>query len=240
MRRLVLLGLLILVIAGCVDYNEELWLNKDGSGKVRMVIGVLTTYENDKEINRYINQPGITLISKSIYRKKNFTYYNLMFKFSSLEAFNNLNDQISNADFFGRITLKKEKDGTITFKRRIALGSPSGEEDEIEQLIINHSRDNLQWQYKLHVPWKIIKANAVAANVDYKTSTVSWEYQTAYLWNKSQTMTVVMHQEFPWIFVVPISLGFLVIFISLIWWRRHVKKMYKIIHSTPEETTDKE
>ena len=238
MKRIVLFGLLLLLLAGCVDYNEELWLNKDGSGKVKMAIGVQTTYENNKEINRYINQPGISLISKSIYRKKNFTFYNLEFKFTSLEAFNNLNDQISNADFFGRITLNKEKDGSITLKRRIALGSPSGEEDEIEQLIFSHSQDNLKWNYKLHLPWKIIKANADPANIDYKTNTVSWQYQTSFLWNQSQTMTVRMKQAFPWIFVIPIILAILVIVISLLWWRRHVRKLNKLIHKEPIETTD--
>ncbi len=240
MRRIVLLGLLLIVLAGCVDYNEELWLNKDGSGKVRMIIGALTTYENNREINRYVDQPGITLISKSVYRKKNFTFYNLEFKFNSLESFNNLNDQISNADFFGRITIKKEKDGSITLKRRIALGSPSGEEDEIEQLIFTQAQDKLKWQYKMHLPWKIIKTNAAPGNVDYKTNTVSWAYQTAYLWNHSQTMTVIMKQAFPWLFVIPIVLAILVIMISLLWWRRHVRKMNKLIHKPHIETTDKE
>jgi hypothetical protein len=239
MKRIALFGLLLLLLAGCVDYNEELWLNKDGSGKVRMTIGVQTSYENDNEINRYVNQPGISLISKSIYRKKNFTFYNLEFKFKNLEAFNNLNDQISNADFFGRITLTKEKDGSITLKRRIALGSPSGEEDEIEQLILAHTAGNLKWHYKLHLPWKIIKANAAAANIDYKNNTVSWEYQTSYLWSQSQTMTVRMKQPFPWIFVIPICLVILVIVISLIWWRRQVRKIHKLIekeHKPKPET----
>jgi len=231
MKRVALLGLLLLLLAGCVDYNEELWLNKDGSGKVRMLIGALTSYENNKEINRYINQPGISLISKSIYRKKNLTYYNLVFKFNSLETFNNLNDQISNADFFGRITLKKAEDGSILFKRRIALGSPSGEEDEIEQLIFTHPQENLKWRYKLHVPWKIVKANAAAANIDYKTGTVDWEYQTAYLWNKSQTMTVIMQQSFPWVLVMTLALAVLVILISLLWWRRHIKKLHSQIQT---------
>lgn len=235
MKRIILLGLVLLMLAACVDYNEELWLNKDGSGKVKVIIGALTTYKNDQEVNRYLNQPGITLISKSVYRKKNFTYYNLEFKFDSIEAFNNLNDQISNADFFGRISIQKEEDGTITLKRRIALGSPSAEDDEIEQLIFTHPQEKLQWKYKMHLPWKVIKANAAPENIDNKTNTVSWVYQTAYLWNQSQTMTVRMKQSFPWLFVLPIGLAILVVMISLIWWRRHVWKMYKLIHHKTEE-----
>lgn len=237
---LVLIGLLLLFLTGCIDYSEELWLKKDGSGRVEAVIGVLTAYENPEEINRYMNQPGINLISKSVYRKKNFTYYKLDFTFNSLEAFNNLSDQISNADFFGRINLVKEKDGTITLKRRIALGSLSGEEDEIEQLIFTQAMEKLKWSYKLHLPWQIVKANAAPINIDYATNTVSWEYKTSFLWNKSQTMVVKMKQTYPFIPIVLVALAVVVIVLSLLWWKRHLKKMLKKLNTevTPEQAKE--
>jgi hypothetical protein len=216
MKRLALLGLLLILLAGCVDYNEELWLNKDRSGRVKMVIGVLTTYLNQQELNRYTSQPGITLISKSVYRKQDYTYYYLDFRFASLEAFNNVNDQINNADFLGKITLTKEKDGSVTLTRRIALGSTPGEEDEIEQLIMTHPQDNLKWRYKLHLPWKIVKTNAAATNTDMTTNTVSWIYQTSYLWNKSQTMTVNMKQPFPLLYMGLIALAVVLIVLCVI------------------------
>jgi hypothetical protein len=220
MKRAILLSMLVLFLAGCVDYSEELWLRKDGSGRAKMVIGVLTNYLNEQEINRYMDQPGISLISKSVYRKNKFTYYKLDFRFNSLEAFNNLNDQVSNADFFGRISLKKEKDGTITMRRSIALGSMPSEQDEIEQLIMAHLQKDMKWRYKMHLPWKIVKTNAAPENTDYKTNTVSWEYKTAYLWNQSQTMTVNMKKAFPLLPVILIGMGVLVVLVTLLWWRR--------------------
>ena len=226
MKRLTVLALLVLLLAGCVGYNEELWLNKDGSGRVRMVIGVLTTYKNTQEINRYTDLPGINLISRSVYRKKNYTYYNVYLSFNSLEAFNSLNDQVSNTDFFGKLSLVKNKDGTVTMNRRIALGSPSAEEDEIEQLIQSHPHENLNWRYTIHLPYKIVDSNAETSNVDLDKRIITWVYQTKYLWNKSQTMTVTMKPAFPWLAVVLIGIGFLLVLISLIWWRRHIRKMH--------------
>lgn len=223
MKRAVLLSLLVLLLAGCVDYSEELWLHKDGSGRAKMVIGVLTSYENEQELNRYMDQPGISLISKSVYRKNKFTYYKLDFRFSSLEAFNNLNDQVSNADFFGRISLSKEKDGTITMRRSIALGSMPSDQDEIEQLILAHLQKDMKWRYKMHLPWKIVKTNAAPENTDYETNTVSWEYKTAYLWNQTQTMTVNMKKSFPLLPVILLGLGILVLLITLFWWLRSRK-----------------
>jgi hypothetical protein len=223
MKRLAMFGLLLLILAGCVDYKEELWLNRNGSGRVKMVIGVLTNYENKQELNRYLDQPGISLISKSVYRKDKITWYTLDFKFKSLEAFNNLNDEISNADFLGRITLTREADGTITLKRKIALGSLSSEEDVIEQLIQSHPQDNLKWRYKLHLPWNILRSNAAPSNVDLKARTVSWEYQTPYLWNKSQTMLVRMEQNrLLWPYLL-LGLAGLMLIVSLLWWLLHRK-----------------
>jgi len=240
MKRIFLFGLLVLLVAGCVDYTEELWLNKDGSGRVKMVIGALTTYENKQEINRYLDQPGINLISKSIYRKDNYTYYKLEFKFKSLESFNNLNDQISNADFFGRITLKKADDGTILMKRRIALGSLSSDDDEIEQLIFIHFQENLKWRYKMHLPWKIVKSNAAQSNIDARNNTISWEYQTSYLWNKSQTMTVVMKPMFPFLPVFLGALAVIIVLFSLLWWKRQNRKLHQNLQPEATEELPKE
>lgn len=223
MKRLILLGLIVLLLAGCVDYTEEMWLNKDGSGRAKMTIGVLTNYSNNQEINRYNDIPGIHLISKSVYRKKNYTYYDLEFKFDSLSAFNSLNDHITNADFFGKITMEKDKDGSILMQRRIALGSYEGQ-DEIEQLIFTQPQSKLNWHYKLHLPWNIEKANASPSNIDYKNKTVDWTYQTSFLWNKSQIMQVKMQKPLPWLSYLLIALGVVVVLISLLWWRRHIRK----------------
>lgn len=224
MKCILLFGLLLIFLAGCVEYDEEVWLNKDGTGRAKLVIGVLTSYENPEELDRFIDQPGISLISKSITRKESYTYYSLDFRFDSLEAFNNLNDQVSNADFFGRITIRKENDGTITMNRRIALGSLSSEDDEFEQLISKLSRENLIWHYKMHLPWKIISANADQSNIDLKSNTVSWEYQTSYLWNKPQVMTVSMKQASPILPLVLIGLAALIVIITLLWWRKRTRK----------------
>lgn len=235
-----LFGLLLVLLTGCVDYTEELWLNKDGTGKAKLVIGVISSYENPEELNRFLDQPGISLISKSVSRKQNYTYYNLYFKFNSLEAFNSLNDQVSNADFFGRITVNKEDDGTVTMNRRISLGSISSEDDEFEQLISKLSQGNFTWHYKMHLPWKIISSNADQVNIDYKKNTVTWEYQTAYLWNRPQTMTVMMKPSPPLLPLALIGLALILIIISLVWWRRYVKKLLLKAESDKESEKPKE
>ncbi len=237
MKRIALLGLLLLLLAGCVDYSEELWLHKDGSGRVKMVVGVLTNYTNEQEINRYMDQPGIIPISKSIYRKDDFTFYSLEFKFKSLEAFNNLNDQITNANFLGKINLSKQKDGTILMSRRIELGSSPLEEDEIENLIFTKAAKGLKWRYKLHLPWKIVKANADPTNVNADTGIVSWEYETRHLWNKHQVMSVEMKQGFPILTAVLIALAALVVIVSLIFIaksRKHTRKGHRIAEQDSE------
>ncbi len=224
MKNLLLLSFLLVLLAGCVDYNEELWLNSDGSGRAKTTIGVLTSYHNAEEINRYSTLPGIHLISKSVYRKKNYTYYNIEFTFDNLDAFNNLNDEISITQFIGRISLDKNKKGKIEFKRRIALGSPAMENDEIEQLILTLPHQDLKWSYKLHLPWRIIEANTSKEKISFQNSIVTWNYQTSMLWNKPQIMTVIMKKPFPALSLYFIALAAIIIILSLIWWRRNTRR----------------
>ncbi len=207
---------LIILISGCVQYDEELWINRDGSGRAKIRLVHRSQYDNPEEIIKKAALPGIHLQKYDIQRVGKDIVYTVYFKFSNVEAFNNVNDRLGNADFWGKITLNKDKGRTIIFKRRISLGSQEGE-DEFEDLFRSQSEANPVWNYKLHVPWKIVRANALKDNIDYRKNTISWQYDTTYMWNKTQYMTVEMRKGFPWFVMVLGALGLVVILISVVW-----------------------
>ena len=62
--------------------------------------------------------PGINLIESKVSRSGADVIYQVSFTFKNIEAFNNVNDMIGTADFWGKITLNQEK-GKVSFKRRI-------------------------------------------------------------------------------------------------------------------------
>lgn len=225
MKRCIIFAVLLLVLSGCVHYDEELWINRDGSGRAKLRLVHRSIYDNPEEILAKGSMPGINLQKYEIERSGKDVVYIVHFKFSNIEAFNNVNDRLGSADFWGKITLNKGNDRTIVFKRRIALGSLEGE-DEFENIFRSQQEQNPVWRYKLHVPWKIISANALPENIDYKGKTISWSYDTAFMWNKTQYMTVEMRKAFAWL---PLILGLLAlatIVISVIWLVRIARRSH--------------
>ncbi len=218
-KHILIIAMLLLTLFGCVHYEEELWLNRDGSGKAKLILIHRSANENPDEILKKAELNGIHLQSYSIKRNGPNVIYNVQFKFDSIEAFNNVNDQVGNADFWGKITLNKEKGRRITFKRRISLGDQE-EVDDFEMLLRSTITDHPTWSYKVHLPWKIISTNADEANVDRKGRTITWNYDTEQLWNKTEYMTIELEKPFPWLLVVLGGIiGILVIF-SLFWLMR--------------------
>ncbi len=240
MKRLVILLLALLLLAGCVQYDEELWINRNGSGHATIRVVHRSPYENPEEIMRKAALPGINLQSYDIQRKGPDVIYTINFKFKSIDAFNNVNDQLGAADFWGKITLNKEPGRRITFKRRIALGSQEqGEEEEgIEDILGMLQPENPVWTYKVHLPWKIISTNALPENVDRENGTVTWSFDTRKMWHKQELMTVELQKDFPW-FLLVIGAVIVVLLIFLIHWMfRFPKKSHwreRIKHSENAE-----
>jgi hypothetical protein len=227
MKRLALLLMTLFVLAGCVQYDEELWLNHDGSGRAKLRLVHRSPYENPEEIMRKASLPGISLQTYDIQRKGVDAIYTIEFKFKSVEAFNNVNDQLGAADFWGKITLNKEPGRRITFKRRIALGSQEAD-DDFENIFSSMQTESMVWNYKLHVPWKIISSNALPENVDAKNRTISWSFDTRKMWNKNEMMTVELEKGFPWMLIV---IGFIVLVLGgflVHWLFRFAKKSHLI------------
>ncbi len=225
MKRCIFYALLLLMISGCVHYDEELWINRDGSGRAKLRLVHRSQYDNPEEILKQASMPGIHLQKYDIERIGPDVIYTVYFKFSNVEAFNNVNDRLGSADFWGKITLNKGNDRTIVFKRRISLGSLEGE-DEIEDIFRTQISKSPVWSYKLHVPWKIISANALAENIDRKTRTISWQYDTGYMWNKTQYMTVEMQKDLPWLVYILGVLGIVIVAISIFWLVRIARRSH--------------
>lgn len=222
MKRLMVCILALLALSGCVDYDEELWLHRDGSGKAKLRLVHSSPYENPEEILRKADLPGINLESYKVQRKGQDVIYDIVFKFKSVEAFNNVNDQLSSADFWGKITLNKAPGRRITYKRRISLGSQE-EEDDLETYFSQMQTDHAIWTYKLHAPWKVISTNAEPANVDARGKSISWSYDTANMWNKHEYMSVEFRKELPWfVFVIGAIAALLIVF--MIFWLLKIGK----------------
>lgn len=239
MKRYILYALLLLLVSGCVEYDEELWINRNGSGRAKLRLVHRSQYDNPEEILKKGSMPGVHLQKYDIERIGDNVVYTVYFKFNNVEAFNNVNDRLGAADFWGKITLNKGNDRTIIFKRRIALGSLEGD-DDFENLFRTQLQKSPTWSYKLHVPWKIVSANALKENIDHTNKTISWQYDTGYMWNKTQFMTVEMRKGFPWFVIVLAILGISIILVSIVWLFKIARRSHLldwILHHDEEDNS---
>lgn len=227
MKKLLPLLLMLILLAGCVEYDEELWLNPDGSGKAKLRLIHRSNYANTQEIMRKAELPGIHLQDSQVSRTGPYVVYSVSFKFDDIESFNNVNDQLSAADFWGSITLNKMPDGNIVFKRRISLGSQEQEEDVLGDILEGiYSQQQTQhpvWTYKLHVPWKILTANTAADYIDQKGKTVLWKYDTLQMWNKYELMVVEMKRGVSWL-VYLLGSGVAILLGFFVWWLIRIRR----------------
>ena len=229
-----LLIIMLFLLVGCVEYNEEMWLNPDGSGKVSLRLVHRSNYANTQEIVRKSELPGIHLISSQVQKNGPFMVYKVTFKFDNIESFNRISEEPTPVDFLGQISINKNSEGHLVYKRRISLGGseilePGTESDSIDINLLSDPDDILasiykkqqkdypKWNYTIHLPWKIISASTTADKIDYKNKTVSWEFDTEQMWNKSELMTVEMKKGISWIVWVIIALAVLLLAFFINW-----------------------
>ena len=114
---------MLLLLAGCVEYDEELWLNSNGSGRAKLRLSIESHYSNTEEFLRVFSSPGIHLREYNLKNVgDNKKIYLVDFHFDNVDAFNNLDDQLSAMNFFGQLSiLPKDKDGNIVVKRKISI-----------------------------------------------------------------------------------------------------------------------
>ena len=190
------------LLAGCVDYKEEIWFNRDMSGTITMdfTIGeMFVDLSNEAERtdnifteegirNRYSSVEGLDIISSEVYTVDENRIIRIALKFDSLEAFRKISNATKKTDFLGDVTLSTTPDGNISFSRTISLSDSSIKSYAMYDTMFNKRF----WISKIHFPGYIISANAPDENIDDKTgNTVIWAYSIAVLTKGPQTMNAV-------------------------------------------------
>jgi len=216
MKRLAIWLLTLTLLVGCVHYDEEIWLNRDGSGKAEIRLVHRSNYAQTDYIDRLASRPGISLLEQTTRQIGPNIEYKVKFKFSSIEALNNLNDRIGMADFAGKIILTKDKDRKIHFSRQISYSGEEGD-DDFSMIYRMRNLPDPVWSYKIHLPWKILNTDPAAKQDENKDGAVSWSFEADNIWHKPQTMSIEMQKELPWLAIL---LGFflLVMILTFLLW----------------------
>ena len=230
MKRLALLMLAMLALASCIQYNEELWINPDSSGRAMIRVKFRSEFLNTSDLISASQKPGISDFEYSIAKTGEYFIYNISFKFNSIDTFNNVNDLINDVDPWGKISLNRSSGGKVSYTRRISVGNQEESDDGIDQIFAEiHKQkqpENPTWSYKVHLPWKIISSNADEGNIDRENKTVKWVIDPRNSNSSNAVMTVEMEKTLPWVPIILVAIVVLLLGIIVLWMIRIARRSH--------------
>lgn len=214
-----ILGALLVAafLSGCLDYDEEMWLNGDLSGRVNMVISVqeeivkgATGLEKDLSeagVRRDVERlPGVKLESFESFREAGKVIAKLRITFDSLEKLTRHETTAGEStplSLLGAINLRKEGRKWILERTLTALPETKTKSTASDLLTkglgsLLFSKNHLT--YKLHLPGEIITANS--QRIDGKEHVVEWNFTLAQAMREPPVMRVEWKKGFPWLWLV--------------------------------------
>ncbi len=230
MKRLAVLMLVLLALAGCIQYDEELWINPDSSGRAVIRVKFKSEFLNTADLLNASKKPGISDFEYSIAKAGEYFIYHISFDFHNIESFNNVNDMMNDIDPWGKISLNRSPGGKVSYTRRISMGAQEESEDGIDQIFAQiHKQkqpENPIWNYKVHLPWKIISSSADERNIDREGKAVKWSFDTRGTWNTNAVMSVEMEKSLPWLLIVLIAVVVILLGIFVLWMLRIARRSH--------------
>ena len=192
--RIVMAFLMTLLLGGCIDYDEEMWLNADLSGRLAMNISIReelvkgrTGFEKDMSedgLRRDVERiPGVKLESFESFRDAGRVIVKVRITFDSVEKLTRHETGLGESSpmsLLGAVTLHEER-GKLIFDRVLRASPTMKAQNKAEDMMAKglgsllFSKNYLA--YKLHVPNELITANS--QHINDAGRTVEWKFTLA-------------------------------------------------------------
>jgi hypothetical protein len=218
------------LLGGCIDYDEEMWLNGDLSGRVNMVIAVqeeivkgalgLEKDLSETGVRRDVERvPGVKLESFESFREAGKVIAKLRITFDSLEKITRHETtpgESTPLSLLGAVTLREDGRKWLFERTLTALPETKAKSTGSDFLVkglgsLLFSKNHLS--YKLHLPGEIITANS--QRIDGKERTIEWNYTLAQAMREPPVMRAEWKKSFLWLLALGIAV--LAAACALIW-----------------------
>ena len=208
--RLALLAIALTIGAtGCIGYEEELWINADGSGRMKFKIlfsEMLSqamkekgehVFSEQELAERFSGIEGITIEEAKTYAKAGNQVVSVALEFDSWDDLRHATtDDEDQADFWGSASVAEDDQGDLVYSRTVSMRTDDeGEEgDELAQGLVGAMFAGYSWEYTVHFPTAVVSANAADEDIDEETNTVTWELSLLSLLDSDATMTATLEK----------------------------------------------
>lgn len=220
-RRLSRVGLLTaaLPLASCIDYDEEMWLESDLSGRVTMTAAVSDTLADVSEagadqmtlekLRQLITRTeGLSVESADSFRENGKQVTRITIRFEDVRRLAWLASSSKEPAWVIGVIEAEEKDGLMRFKRVLgpftdAATSKSREQNAFARGLSGLLLGSNSLTYTLHLPEEPQGADSM--QVDAKNKTVRWRFPLGQLMSTTGVMSVGWASSgfaWTWVFVI--------------------------------------
>ncbi|MBC8276786.1 MAG: hypothetical protein H8E46_01020 [FCB group bacterium] len=200
-KGLLLLAVLPLMM-GCVEYEEEMWINEDGSGSLAAKLGFSEFlggmigffdkdfFDEEKLFNDFDNLAGIEIKDKDAYYDGGRRWVEIVLNFDSVDDLNRLRHHDEVPVILGKIRYDRENKREFRFRRDldVDITSDHDHEKDSEDENIKQILSGYEWKYTVHFPGKILETNGEIVQKSRNESIVSWVFPLAELDEESFQM----------------------------------------------------
>ncbi len=228
MKKLIMAAALLL-FSGCVKYNEELWFNKDLSGRIKVDVTVeekiarsiektgldIFTQEGVEEL--YGGIDGVRVIEMNSTTEGTNRHTAFTLSFDTLESLQHIANAMKDTEFLGFITIEKNPSGSSSFARQMVMRK------DARNLITPEQMNSIDWNFMVHFPGKVLEANTPPGRERVK-DTRSWVYSLRELANDPQTMKATFAPVSSFDIVALVIAGAVFMFMFFVLYRMLMKK----------------
>ena len=192
--------LLMFFFNGCIFYKEKLWLNKDGSGKMVMKIGIdknlysmrdsTDRFDIDEISNALDSIIGVTINETKSYSDKDTEWFEIILAFESLKFINELEgleDGVATS-LMGKISITKDENENLIFIRKITPKKESEKKEKPLEGMVQTMFSQYSWEYETYFPSKVLTANTANENIDEGNNRVTWSFSLPSLMKEPKVM----------------------------------------------------
>jgi hypothetical protein len=210
MKRLFAISILSILLISCIQYQEKMKLNSDGSGEITFSVGIsesffnlgdqsgeIKNFDENKIKKNFAGKKGIKLLNSRTYTQDGNRWVEIKLGFESLQLLMESNKDSSQQAMIGELSLVEDSKGNMVFTRKLTKSDSSANKDSTTDGIGTGMMEMMfgqyKWKYELAVPGKIISTNAEQNNIDHGNNTVKWTLSMASL-SQTQIMTVTFEK----------------------------------------------
>ena len=228
----------LLALGSCIGYEEELWVQRDGSGRVhsrvilsKMLVAILKNRNQSSDLegalaDRFKGIDGLRVGEARTYRKSGRLILSIKVDFDSWKRLTGIQrgEEEGAADFWGVASLGQDEEGRLVFTRTVQMGNADPEEENpFGAGLIQAMFSGYSWKYTVHFPAAVVSANAAEEDIDMESNTVTWEVGLPTVFREPYTMTATLDPGGGYLAYLPVGLV-VVGLIGLVAWRMKGRK----------------